>query len=97
MTILSGVKLIIINLTIVAAGAVVNKILFLFDFVKYVGTSQLNSHDIFIYGKMVLCRLKLISKFKNKKNILILDGMISNYKFSFKNLLKNSDNFYVKS
>ena len=71
------------------------KILFLMHFVKYVRLSQLNSFDLFIYGNDGALQRVFISKFKNKKHILILDGMISDYTFSFKNLLKNSDNIII--
>jgi len=48
--------------------------------------------DSFIYGNDGALQRVLIDKYKSKKHFLILDGIISDYSFSFVNIIRYSNN-----
>lgn len=67
------------------------KIVFLRRFIKYITQLDCQDYEYFIYGNDGALQRVFISKYKSARHYLILDGMISDYTFSFKSIFRHSD------
>ncbi len=70
----------------------VEKIKFLMQFKDVIKDYNLNTFDAFIYGNDGALQRVIIDKFKDKSHLLILDGIISDYSFSLKDVIRHSEN-----
>ena len=70
----------------------IEKIKFITKYKKELLSYNFDSFSSFVYGNDGALQRVLIDKFKKKKHFLILDGIISDYSFSFLDILKISDN-----